>query len=191
VKPKLENPKSRRPPAPKWPADKVERWPLAKLVPYARNARTHSEAQIDAIAASIREWGWTMPLLIDTKGELIAGHGRVLAAHKLDLKEAPVMVARGWSRGKIRAYRIADNKLALNSGWDEELLGLEFADLREMGIELTLTGFETADIDALIAGQQPPGEFTPYDETVSVEHECPRCHFKWSGTATARREQAA
>ena len=75
--------------APLWPADRVERRPLAKLLPYARNARTHSDAQISAIAASIKEWGWTMPLLIDESGGLIAGHGRVLAAHLLRLTEAP------------------------------------------------------------------------------------------------------
>ena len=176
--------------APLWPADKVERRPLAKLLPYARNARTHSDAQIAAIAASIKEWGWTMPLLVDESGGLIAGHGRVLAAHLLRLTEAPVMVARGWSPAQIRSYRIADNKLALLSGWDEELLGLELADLREFGANLELTGFEAADIDKLIAGPQAPDGFTPYDESITTEHQCPKCGFKWSGTATARREAA-
>jgi ParB-like chromosome segregation protein Spo0J len=175
---------------PVWPADKVERRPLAGLIPYARNARTHSEAQIAAIAASIREWGWTMPLLIKPDGELIAGHGRVLAAELLKLTEVPVMVAKGWSATKVRAYRLADNKLALLSGWDEEMLGLELADLREFGIDLGLTGFSAADIDSLIAGQQPPDGFTSYDETIETEHECPKCHFKWSGTVSVKREAA-
>ena len=83
-----------------WPADHVERWPIDRLVPYARNARTHSDGQVAQIAASIAEWGWTMPVLVDEAGMLIAGHGRVLAARKLALAEVPVMVARGWSEGK-------------------------------------------------------------------------------------------
>ena len=108
-----------------WPADKVERWPVAKLIPYARNARTHSDAQVDQIAASIREWGWTVPVLVGEDNTLIAGHGRVLAARKLRIAEVPVMVAVGWSEAQKKAYAIADNKLTLNGGWDEELLGLE------------------------------------------------------------------
>src|SRR3954464_9498932 len=96
----------------KWPADKIERWPIAKLIPYARNARTHSAEQVDQIAASIREWGWTSPILVGEDGTIIAGHGRVLGAKKLGLAEAPVMVAAGWSNAQIKAYAIADNKLA-------------------------------------------------------------------------------
>jgi ParB-like chromosome segregation protein Spo0J len=107
-----------------WPADKVERWQLDRLVPYARNARTHSDAQVAQIAASVREWGWTVPVLVDESGMLIAGHGRVLAARKLGLSEIPVMVARGWSVAQKRAYVIADNKLTLNAGWDPEMLRL-------------------------------------------------------------------
>lgn len=99
-------------PAP-WPADAVERRPLAALTPYARNARTHSDGQVAEIAASIREWGWTMPVLVDEAGGIIAGHGRVLAAQSLGLTEVPVMVARGWSDAQKRAYVLADNKLAL------------------------------------------------------------------------------
>ena len=96
-----------------WPADKVERWPTRRLIPNARNARTHSEAQVDQIAASIREWGWTNPVLVAEDGTIIAGHGRVLAARKLGLTEVPVMVAIGWTKAQMQAYAIADNKLAL------------------------------------------------------------------------------
>ena len=102
-----------------WPADRVERWPIERLVPSARNARTHSEAQVEQIAASIREWGWTNPVLVDESGTIIAGHGRVLGARKLRIKEVPVMVAIGWTEAQKRAYLIADNKLTLNGGWDE------------------------------------------------------------------------
>ena len=108
-----------------WPADKVERCAVSRLIPYARNARTHSDAQVAQIAASIREWGWTTPVLVDEGGGLIAGHGRVLAARKLGLAEIPVVVARGWSEAQRRAYVLADNKLALNAGRDQELLAVE------------------------------------------------------------------
>jgi ParB-like chromosome segregation protein Spo0J len=120
-----------------WPADKVERRPLASLIPSARNARTHSDAQVAQIAASIREWGWTMPILVDEAGTIIAGHGRLLAAARLGLDQVPVMVARGWTEAQKRAYLIADNKLGLNAGWNEELLrGPEIA---KVAIKLLIT----------------------------------------------------
>ncbi len=109
----------------KWPADKVERRPVAALIPYARNARTHSDAQVAQIAASIKEWGWTTPVLVDPEGSIIAGHGRVMAARKLGLTEVPVMVAENWSDAQKKAYVLADNQLALNAGWDSDLLALE------------------------------------------------------------------
>ena len=112
-------------PGPRWPADAVERRAVATLVPSARNARTHSDQQVAQSAASIREFGWTFPVLVDEQGTIVAGHGRVLAAQKLGIAEIPVMVAAGWSEAKRRLYVIADNKLALNAGWDEELLSLE------------------------------------------------------------------
>ena len=91
------------------PADKVEKWKISKLIPYARNARTHSNEQVGQIAASIKEWGWTTPVLVDETGGIIAGHGRTLAAQKLGMTEVPVMVAKGWSDAKKRAYVLADN----------------------------------------------------------------------------------
>ena len=126
----------------KWPADKVERRPVAALIPYARNARTHSDAQIAQIAASIKEWGWTTPVLIDPEGSIIAGHGRVMAARKLGLTEVPVMVAEGWSDAQKKAYVLADNQLALNAGWDSDLLALELKDLDANGFKLDLIGFD-------------------------------------------------
>jgi hypothetical protein len=106
-----------------WPADKVERWAIDRLIPYARNARTHTDAQVAAIAASIKEWGWTTPALVGEDGGLIAGHARVLAARQLGIVKIPVMVAAGWSEAQKRAYVLADNQLAITgSGWDPELL---------------------------------------------------------------------
>jgi ParB-like chromosome segregation protein Spo0J len=121
---------------PQWPADAIERRPLAALVPYARNARTHSDEQIAQLAASITEWGWTMPILVDEGGMIIAGHGRVLAAARLGIGEVPVMIARGWSEAQKRAYVLADNKLTLNAGWDDGLMRLEISDLANMGFDI-------------------------------------------------------
>jgi ParB-like chromosome segregation protein Spo0J len=99
-----------------WPADRIERWSIGRLVPYARNAHTHSDAQISQIAASIREWDWTNPVLVAEDGTIIAGHGRVLAAQQLRIADVPVMIAAGWTEAQRRAYTIADNKLTLNGG---------------------------------------------------------------------------
>src|ERR1700755_3212029 len=117
------------PAAPSRQTHTVERRPVADLAPSARNARTHSEAQIGQIAASIREWGWTVPVLVDEAGVIIAGHGRVLAAQRIGLVEVPVMTARGWTEAQKRSYLIADNKLTENGGWDDALLRVELNEL--------------------------------------------------------------
>jgi len=125
----------------RWPADAIERRKVSELIPYARNARTHSDAQVAQIAASIREWGWTNPVLIDPEGGLIAGHGRVLAARKLGIEDVPCMIATGWSDAQKKAYILADNQLALNAGWDTELLKVEIGELSAEGFDLGLIGF--------------------------------------------------
>ncbi|MCO6052328.1 site-specific DNA-methyltransferase [Mesorhizobium sp. RP14(2022)] len=132
-----------------WPADRVERRAVASLIPYARNARTHSAQQVAQIAASITQWGWTVPVLIDEGGAIIAGHGRVLAARSLGITEVPVMVASGWSAEQKRAYLLADNQLALNAGWDEELLRLELGELATSDFDLSLVGFSDAELARL------------------------------------------
>src|ERR1700710_2053932 len=134
-----------------WPADHVERWPTERLIPFARNARTHSDVQVGQIAASIREWGWTNPVLVAEDGTIIAGHGRVLAARKLRIMDVPVMVAAGWTEAQKRAYAIADNKLTLNGGWDQELLGLELEELEVLGFDLDLVGFSEEERASLAA----------------------------------------
>lgn len=121
----------------------------ADLIPYARNSRTHSEEQIAQIAASIREFGFTNPIIIDPENNIIAGHGRLLAAQKIGLKEVPCVVVSGWSEAQKKAYVIADNKLALNAGWDEEMLKLEFDELDDLGFNLELTGFSLDEIGNL------------------------------------------
>lgn len=135
----------------KWPADSPERRTVASLIPYARNARTHSDAQVAQIAASIREWGWTNPILIDETGGIIAGHGRVLAARKLKIEDVPCIVASGWSEAQKRAYILADNQLAANAGWDMDLLKVEIGDLKDEGFELGLIGFDADFLDGLMA----------------------------------------
>jgi DNA modification methylase len=137
-----------------WPADSIEKRPVAALVPYARNARTHSDAQIAQIASSIKEWGWTVPVLADEAGVIIAGHGRVLAAQRLGLVDVPVMVARNWTEAQKRAYTLADNKLTENGGWDAELLKLEVADLAGLGFDLPLMGFSADELMRLSGGNQ-------------------------------------
>jgi len=134
-----------------WPADKIERRSVESLVPYARNARTHSDEQVAQIAASIREWGWTTPVLVDDAGGIIAGHGRVMAARKLGIAEVPVMVATGWTEAQKRAYVLADNQLALNAGWDAEMLKVELTDLEGAGFDLGLIGFSEDELAKLTA----------------------------------------
>ena len=122
---------------------------VADLIPYARNSRTHSDEQVAQIAASIKEFGWTNPILTDGDNGLIAGHGRLLAARKLGHKEVPTIELTGLSEAQKKAYIIADNRLALNAGWDNEMLKLEFDQLTELGFDLELTGFSLDEIEAL------------------------------------------
>jgi site-specific DNA-methyltransferase (adenine-specific) len=145
------------------PADKVEQWPIGSLIPYAKNSRTHSDEQVAQIAASIKEWGFTTAVLVDELGSIIAGHGRVLAARKLGIESLPVMVATGWTDAQKRAYIIADNKLALNAGWDNEMLSLELGELGDLGFDLELTGFSDDEIKALSPEYVPEGLTDPDD----------------------------
>lgn len=142
----------------------IEQIGIATLIPFAKNSRTHSDAQIAQIAASIREFGFTNPVLIDEANGIIAGHGRVLAARKLKLTEVPCIRLAHLTEAQKRAYVIADNKLALNAGWDEAMLKLELADLKALDFDLDLTGFSADEIDALLAEAGTEGLTDP-DET--------------------------
>lgn len=130
--------------------------PVDKLLPYARNARTHSSEQVAQIAASISEFGFINPVVVDDKGTIIAGHGRVLAAKELNLKEVPTLAAGHLSAVQRRAYILADNKLALNAGWDDDLLKVELTDLQDAGFDLDLTGFSDVDLAGLFAEPEEP-----------------------------------
>jgi DNA modification methylase len=140
-----------------WPADKVERRSIGSIIPYARNSRTHSDEQVAQIAASINEWGFTNPILIDIDGEIIAGHGRLLAAQKLGLKDVPCITAVGWSDAQKKAYVIADNKLALNAGWDNDMLAVEFGELKELDFNLDLIGFDPDELASILKEPETEG----------------------------------
>lgn len=133
----------------------IEQLSVDDLIPYAKNSRTHSAEQVAQIAASIREFGFTNPVLIDSEGGIIAGHGRVQAARKLGIAEVPCIMLDNLTELQKQAYIIADNKLALNAGWDDELLKIEFAELKEQGFDLELTGFTLGEIDALGIDDEP------------------------------------
>jgi DNA modification methylase len=136
----------------------IEYRQAAELIPYARNPRTHNEAQIAKIAASIVEYGWTNPILVDGEQGIIAGHGRLAAARKLGLSEVPVIELGHLTSTQKRAYLIGDNRLTLDAGWDEELLALELTELADSGYDLTLTGFDDAEIEQLLASDTSVGE---------------------------------
>jgi ParB-like chromosome segregation protein Spo0J len=132
----------------------IEARSIDSLIPYANNSRTHSDAQVSQVAASIKEFGFTNPVLIDEQGGIIAGHGRVMAAKKLGLAEVPCVVLDGLSEAQKKAYIIADNKLALNSGWDADMLKVEMERLGELGFDLSLTGFDDIELSGIFDGAE-------------------------------------
>lgn len=144
-------------------AQRIEHWLVEKLIPYARNPRTHSDAQVAQIAASIAEFGFNNPILVDTKAGIIAGHGRLLAARKLQLKEVPVIILDHLSEAQKRAYILADNQLALNAGWDETLLRIELAALQEEEFNLDVIGLEDEELARLLAAQEAAEGLTDED----------------------------
>ena len=150
----------------------IETLAIDRLIPYARNSRTHSDEQVAQVAASIREFGFTNPVLVDAEGGIIAGHGRVMAARKLGMDKVPCIRLAHLTEAQRRAYVIADNKLALNAGWDEKMLALEFKDLQAMDFDIELTGFGLGDIDELLAElDATPEGATAADDTPPVQAE--------------------
>jgi len=137
---------------------RIEIRPIDSLIPYARNAKQHSDAQVAQIAASIREFGWGAPILVDGENNVIAGHGRLLAARKLGFAEVPVVPMAHLTDTQRRALILADNKIGENASWENELLGLELSELKDAGFDLALTGFSPEEWDALIAGEEASNE---------------------------------
>jgi ParB-like chromosome segregation protein Spo0J len=158
---------------------KIKQTPIDELIPYALNSRTHSDEQVAQIAASIKEFGFNNPVLLDKENGIIAGHGRVLAARKLGLKEIPTIELSHLTDTQRKAYVIADNKLALNAGWDDDLLKLEMQGLGNEKFDLTLTGFSIEELDGLFfepnfesGNEDDQGDLDKLDPKMVV---CPHC----------------
>jgi len=158
---------------------KIEYIATDDLIPYINNSRTHSESQIKQIAASIREFGFTNPILIDEAGTIIAGHGRVMAAQVLELDEVPTITLDGLSDAQRKAYVIADNKLALNAGWDIEALTTEIKALEELNFNLDVIGFDKEELDVFLDGisfdPATEDEQGKLDELDPKYIDCPHC----------------
>jgi len=144
---------------------------VTALIPYAKNSRTHDDAQVAQIAASIKEFGWTNPILIDGDKGIIAGHGRLMAARKLKMDKVPVIELSGMTEAQKKAYVIADNRLALNAGWDNAMLTIELQDLEDEGFDLSLTGFDQNELDALLNPIEPTTGLTDEDAVPDVPEE--------------------
>ena len=155
---------------------RVEYRSIEALIPFARNPRTHSDEQVSQIAASIKEFGFTNPILLDGDNGIVAGHGRLAAARLLSFKTVPCTELGHLSDAQKKAYIIADNKLALNAGWNEELLRLELTDLKELGANLELVGFDAMELADIMLGKDV--EFKEYDESAADDVQlltCPKC----------------
>lgn len=166
----------------------IELLATSALTPYARNAKRHDDVQVSQIAASIREFGFNNPVLIDDANGVIAGHGRLLAAQRLGLDEVPCIRLGHLTDTQRRAYIIADNRLAeTGGGWDIEMLALEIEELRLNEFDIDLTGFDAAALDGMFAtepgsyDEPPPDDFNEVDEDIETEHRCPSCGYEWSG----------
>jgi len=160
---------------------KIETRSVADLIPYAANSRTHSDAQVAQIAASIKEFGWTNPILIDDDNTIIAGHGRLLAARKLGMEEVPAIILDHLTKAQQRALVIADNQLALNAGWDMDMLKAEIEDLSLESFNLDLLGFDDKFLDSLNADA--------FEETRIAEEQSVEAVFEIAVTCANEEEQ--
>lgn len=168
---------------------KIETRPVADLIPYIANSRTHSDAQVAQIAASIKEFGWTSPILIDGDNTIIAGHGRLLAARKLGMESVPAIVLDHLSKAQQRALVIADNQLALNAGWDIQLLKAEIEDLNLEGFDLELLGFDERELgNFILEANFEPGTEDDQGKLDQLEPKmviCPHCQSEFDSREAA------
>ena len=149
---------------------KIEYLPVGKLLRYAKNSRTHSDEQVEQLVNSIREFGFTNPVLIDEKNELSAGHGRLAAAEILEMDKVPAIRLSNLSEKQKKAYRIADNKLALNAGWDMQLLAEEVKELMDDDFDIDLLGFNDAELDEMLSDEQPQEEDDNSSPVVQIKY---------------------
>ena len=149
---------------------KIEYLPVGKLLRYAKNSRTHSDEQVEQLVNSIREFGFTNPVLIDEKNELIAGHGRLAAAEILEMDKVPAIRLSNLSEKQKKAYRIADNKLSLNAGWDMQLLAEEVKELMDDDFDIDLLGFNDAELDEMLSDEQPQEEDDNSSPVVQIKY---------------------
>ena len=170
----------------------VEQWPIDKPIPYGRNPRRISEDAIAKVAGSLKEFGWRQPIVVDPEGVVVVGHTRLLAARKLGLSEVPVHVATDLTANQTKAYRLADNRVGEESAWNDSLLKLELADLREMGEDMQVIGFDDDELEAFLAERddEAPEDFEEFGEDMETEHQCPACGYRFSG-GVVREEDAA
>jgi len=153
------------------------------LVPYPGNPR-RNDAAVEAVARSIREFGFRQPIVVDGSDVVVCGHTRLKAALELGLESVPVHVATDLTPEQVRAYRLADNRTGENAEWDDARLAEEFAALQLADVDLTGLGFTAEDIaraEAAVVGKDAPEEFKAVDETLPTDHTCPKCGYKWSG----------
>ena len=158
----------------------IEQIDIKKLIPYARNSRTHSDIQVSQIAASIKEFGFTNPVLITDECDIIAGHGRVLAAKKLGMDTIPCIKLDYLTDTQRRAYIIADNQMSINSGWDFDMLAVEIDELNDAKFDVSLLSFTNEQLAELIGSpEEPVDNELKADEKDKETCICPRCHFEF------------
>ena len=167
----------------------IQHWPLDRFIEYARNPRRNDHA-VPAIAAAIREFGFRVPILAKSDGLVVDGHLRLKAARQLGLETVPVALADDLTDTQVKAFRLSVNRMAELADWDEDLLRLELQDLASLDFDLSLVGFDGEELARLLDGEddqgdQPdsPDEFKEVDEDIDTEHECPKCGYRWSGSA--------
>jgi ParB-like chromosome segregation protein Spo0J len=168
----------------------IEQWPLNRLIPYARNPRKNDHA-VGQMVSAIKEFGFKIPILARSDGEVVDGHLRLKAAQHLQLERVPVILCDEWSEAKVKAFRLLANRSVTWAEWDEELLSTEFEELKNLDVDLSMTGFGTDEIEKFLSGSQvdAPSGFSEYDESIETEHQCPKCGYQWSGKTSVHTEE--
>lgn len=168
----------------------VEQWPIDKPIPYGRNPRKISEVAIAKVAGSLKEFGQRQPIVVDKEGVIVVGHTRLLAARKLGWETVDVHVAADLTPNQAKAYRLADNRVGEESQWNDSLLKLELSDLREMGAELQVIGFDDSELVSFLAERddEAPDDFEEFGDDMITEHQCPKCGYRFSGGEVAAKQ---